>query len=152
MLAQVLQPGFHEKGLDHPSLLGGILEYTPGIGAIAPALLTKLFERAKKRFPAARIDPVFDRDQHRAAIVPDLIGNERCRPMQGWCQVDPRAGLQLPAPCQRNRDEGPGGGHEMRRRQAQHPCDLSPDDAAEGKRTEENRHEESEPTPPPPSR
>src|SRR5207244_1274214 len=129
MLAQVLEPGFHEKCLDHPSLLGGILEYTPGIGAIAPALVTKLFERAKERFPVARIDPVFDRDQHRSAIVLDLMANDRHWPMQGWRQVDLRAGLQLPAPCQRNRDEGPGRGHEMRRRQAEHPCDLSPDDA-----------------------
>src|ERR1700719_720218 len=97
MLAQVLEPGFHEKGLDHASLLGGILEYTPGIGAIAPALVTKLFECAKERFPVARINPVFDRDQHRSPIVLDLIGSDRCRPMHGWRQVDRRAGLPLPA-------------------------------------------------------
>ena len=32
VLAQMFEPGFHEKRLDHPAFLGGILKDAPGVG------------------------------------------------------------------------------------------------------------------------
>src|SRR5215470_14185765 len=58
VLAQMFKPGFHEKSLDHPALVGGIFEYAPGIGTIAPALTSKLFERRQERLPIFWIDPI----------------------------------------------------------------------------------------------
>src|SRR5258707_11181338 len=49
VLAQMFEPGFHEKGLDHPAYIGGILEHAPGVSAIAPALTCELFKRRQER-------------------------------------------------------------------------------------------------------
>src|SRR5215467_11069170 len=43
VLAQMFEPGFHQKSLDHPTLVGGVLEHTPGVGAVSPALTAELF-------------------------------------------------------------------------------------------------------------
>jgi hypothetical protein len=65
---RTLSPGFHHKSLDHPTFGGGILEHTPGVSTIAPALRGKLFKHRQERLAIVRIDPVFDRHQHWSAI------------------------------------------------------------------------------------
>src|SRR5215813_11918469 len=44
VLAQMFEPGFHQKILDHPTLVGGVLEHTPGVGTVPPALTAELFK------------------------------------------------------------------------------------------------------------
>jgi hypothetical protein len=80
MLAQMLQPGVHKKGLHHPPFLGGVLEHPPCERTIASALLAKFFERREKLVALARIDPIFDGDQYWSAIVLYLVGDDRRRP------------------------------------------------------------------------
>src|SRR5215813_10643030 len=60
VLAQMLEPGFHEERLHHASFLGGILENAPRIGTVTAAFLAELFECREKRLAVARIDAVFD--------------------------------------------------------------------------------------------
>jgi len=40
VLAQMFEPGFHQKRLNHPAFVGSVLEHAPGVSAIAPAWLT----------------------------------------------------------------------------------------------------------------
>src|SRR6476661_9124358 len=87
MLTQMFKPGFHQKGLQYPTLLGGILEHAPCVGPIPSPLLSDSFERGQEWLPVFCINFVLDRHQHRPAVVLDLSSNDRSRPMQGGREV-----------------------------------------------------------------
>jgi hypothetical protein len=57
MLAQMFEPAFHQKSLDHPTLVGGILEHTLRVSTIAPVLTRELFQRRQERLAIFWIDP-----------------------------------------------------------------------------------------------
>jgi len=95
VLAQVLEPGFHEERFQDASFLGSVLKNSPRIGTVTAALLAELFDCREKRLAVMRIDAVFDGNKHRAAIALDVVGQHRRRPMHRRRQVDYRAGLQL---------------------------------------------------------
>src|SRR5499427_10123249 len=60
MLAQMFKPRFHQEGLHHPAIVGGILEHAPRVGAVASPLMGELFQRCEEWFPVLWVDPVFD--------------------------------------------------------------------------------------------
>jgi hypothetical protein len=87
---RTLSPGFHHKSLDHPTFGGGILEHTPGVSTIAPALRGKLFKHRQERLAIVRIDPVFDRHQHCSgprSILDPVSNNRRRQWIEGVEQV-----------------------------------------------------------------
>ena len=81
VLAQVLEPGFHEERFQHASFFGSILKNAPRIGTVTATLLAELFDCREKRLTITRIDPVFDRDEHRTLIALDVVRKHRRRPM-----------------------------------------------------------------------
>src|SRR5439155_6761178 len=114
VLAQVLKPGINEKGLYHPSFDCSILEYGPGICAIAATFLTKLFKRCEEWFAFPWINTIFNRDQNRSSILLDLLSDDRCWPMHRGCKITFSARLEHPSPGEGHHDQGPYRGREMR--------------------------------------
>ena len=45
VLAQVLKPRLHQKRLDEPAFLGGILKHSPAIGTVSAPLARQLIKR-----------------------------------------------------------------------------------------------------------
>ena len=87
VLAQMLEPGIDQERFHHPPWLSRVFEYPPIVGAVAPALVGQAFERGEERLAIAWIDPVFHRDQDRAAIVldvdmPVMNGLDLCRQLR----------------------------------------------------------------------
>src|SRR3954463_9457051 len=72
VLTHVIEPGFYEKRLDHTPLDAGILEHSPCVGSIAPALPPEFVERHEECCSISRLYPVFDRDQDRPSILRNL--------------------------------------------------------------------------------
>ena len=124
---------------------GGVLEHAPGIGAVAAPLVLELGDGFEERVAVLRPDAVFDRHQHRPAIMRDLLRGDRRRPVHRRRQIDAHAGLQFPAPGQRDGGDRAGGGEKMRHRQPGHDRDLAPHRAAERQAAEEHRGVEREP-------
>ena len=118
VLAQMLKPTIDQKRLDEACWVGGILEHAPSIGAVAPALAAEAVERCKECPAPGRIDPILDRHQYRAAIVLDLMAHDRCGPVQRGREIDIAAGLQMPTPRDRDREERASGGDEVGERKA----------------------------------
>src|SRR5579862_2085193 len=136
----MFQPGFDNKGLDHASFLGSVFEYSPSVSAVPTALPSKRVDYRKEWLAIARIDSILNRDHNGTTIIVDLVRKCRCRPMQRGRQVSGRTRLQLPAPCRWQRDNSACGGQEMRRRQSDHPGDLSPERTAQGQSSKEGRN------------
>lgn len=80
VLAQVLEPALHEKRLDHASWFGSIFERRPPACAVAPTLMAELFKGGQEWLAVVSIDAVFDRDQDRAAVLLDVMRQNRRRP------------------------------------------------------------------------
>ena len=83
-----LEPRFDQVCFLEPPELAHILEDAPGEGAVALAFFAEFVHRAQESRAVLRIDPIFDFDQNRAAIVRDVLGCLRAAPMQGRRQVD----------------------------------------------------------------
>jgi len=97
MLAQMLDPGFDQEGLDEAALLRRILIDAPGIGAVALSFMADLRQRREEAVAALRIDAVLDRDEDRAARRGDIAVGDRRRPVERRREIDLGGGLQPPA-------------------------------------------------------
>src|SRR3984885_13537376 len=96
MLAKMLHPGFQQERLDEAPRLGGVLEYAPGVSAVAAPSLFEFCYCIEEGFAIGRPDAVFDRHQDRPAVVPDTLHRDRRRPLHRRCKVDACSGLQFP--------------------------------------------------------
>ncbi len=75
-----LEPRFDQVGFLEPAERRHVLEHAPREGAVAPALLAEVVDRAEKALPILGIDQILDLDQDRSAIVRD-----RPRPDEAVC-------------------------------------------------------------------
>jgi hypothetical protein len=119
------------------------LRATPGtpILQIVTALPDK---RRQERLAIFRVNPVFDRHQHRSPIMLDLGSNSWSRPVHRGREVEPRSGLQLPAPSQGDGHESAKRRDDMRRGQASHSGNLPPDRTAQAKTAEDSGDKDRE--------
>jgi len=77
VLAQVFEPRLDEKCLDKATFLGGILEYCPPVGPVAPALTCQFVHAGEKSVSVSWGNLVFDGHQHRSAVVLDFACRDR---------------------------------------------------------------------------
>jgi len=101
VLAKMFETGLDKERLKHATFDRGVLKYPPGVSAIAPALPAQLIKGSQKCISLYRVDLILDGDQHGSAIVLDLAGDDRCRPMHGGCQIETAGHVKLPAPGER---------------------------------------------------
>ena len=88
VLAQMFRPGRDEESLNDASFVGGILEYTPPIGAVAAPFISELINGLQELLAILRTNAVFDGDKDWPSIVVDAVDRQRRRPMHGGRQVD----------------------------------------------------------------
>jgi hypothetical protein len=139
VLAQMFHPRFDQEGFNHSPLFGGVFEDAPGISAVTTPRTFELDDGFQECLPILWPNAIFDRHQYRPAIVGDALRRDRCRPMHRRRQIDVGAGLQLPAPGERDGDDRAGRCEKMCGRQSE-PCGyLGPCRAAERQATEEYR-------------
>ncbi len=98
----------------------------------------------KRRQERLRVNPVFDRHQHRSPIMLDLGSNSWSRPVHRGREVESRSGLQLPAPSQGDGHESAKRRDDMRRGQANHSGNLPPDRTAQAKTAEDSGDKDRE--------
>jgi len=144
--AQVLEPRVRQECLDKSPILSGILKESPVVSAIAAALAGIAPQRLQKRQAVLRIDVVFHRYQYGASVRLHFVRGDGSSPMHGWREVDCGAGLQFPAPGQRDCDQCACRRGEKSRRHAGKRSNLSPESAAEAHCTKKHRHEDSKST------
>src|SRR3954463_12996216 len=130
MLAHVFDPRIQHEGLDEPTRFRHVFEYPPVEGPIAPTLVTELAQSYQEGRTILGADQVLDGYKDRPAILLHLLREHGFGPMHGRHQVEGCAGLKLPPPEQRNRDERGCGGNEMGGRKAHPYGNLAPQCAA----------------------
>ena len=145
MLAQMFQPRFDKECFEKSSLLCGVLEYTPGISAIAAAFMFQLVHGGEEYLAILRLYSIFDGHENRSLIIFDLVADDWRGPVHGRREIKPAAGLQLPAPRQGNCDKRTGRSDEMRQGQSGQERDLSPEHTADCHRSKKyrNKHRKS---------
>ena len=133
-LAQMheLEPRFDQIGFLIAAEVARVLEDSPCERAVAATLEPEFVQSAQKRDAVLRVDPVFDLDQDRPAIVVDLLAGLRHAPMLGRRKVERRSLLQPPSPGERDRRKRASGGDEERGRKSGFCGDLAPRRAAQG--------------------
>src|SRR5262249_28141085 len=126
MLAHVLDPRVQHEGFDETTRLRHVFEHPPVESPVAPTLVAEVAQRFHEGRAVFRPDHVLDSYKDRPAILFHLLSEHGLRPMHGRRQVEGGAGLKLPAPEQRNRDERGNGGDEMGGRETGPYGDLAP--------------------------
>jgi hypothetical protein len=89
VMAPVGEPGLLHEMLDEASRQRGVLEESPGIGAVAPPCPLQLAHGG---------DPILDGDHGGAALGRDSVGHHGRRPVRRRREVEPGALLQLEGP------------------------------------------------------
>ena len=83
MLPQMLHPALGYEHLDVASRIGRIREMLPEQCAIAPADMPHALENLCEGRAPRRVDPIFNGDHDRPAIIHNAARECRDRPMQG---------------------------------------------------------------------
>src|SRR5712691_5741335 len=127
VLAQMLNPGVKFERFEKTAFLRQILEDLPLESSVPPPLASQSFKRLQKGTAIVRPDLIFHGHQHWPSIGIDVAGKDRSRPVHGWREVESRAGLELPAPQQGDRNQSAKARENMSRRQPAERSDLAPD-------------------------
>ena len=138
LLAQMLNPGAHQEGLDKQAGTFDILVHRPAHRPGAAAHPAQLVNRLQEGLRILRVDDVLVRHKHRAALVRQ-VNLHAVQRLAAEVEVQVGIFAQLPAEHRRARQHHPQRGDHQRCRGAEAGGDLPPDGAARGHRAEEHR-------------